>query len=76
MATTESEVQAKREGLKFTRFNTKDGSHPFDALEWESRDAVIPNFKEGGNAFEQLGVEFPKSWSQNATNIVAQKYFR
>ncbi|HEY6551573.1 MAG TPA: vitamin B12-dependent ribonucleotide reductase, partial [Solirubrobacterales bacterium] len=27
-------------------------------------------------AFEQRGVEFPKSWSQNATNIVAQKYFR
>ena len=26
--------------------------------------------------FEQSDVEFPKSWSQNATNIVAQKYFR
>ena len=76
MATTESEVQARREGLKFVRFNTSDGAHPFDELEWETRDAVIPNFKEGGNAFEQLGVEFPKSWSQNATNIVAQKYFR
>jgi ribonucleoside-diphosphate reductase alpha chain len=37
---------------------------------------VIPNYKEGGNAFEQRGVEFPKGWSQNATNIVAQKYFR
>jgi ribonucleoside-diphosphate reductase alpha chain len=37
---------------------------------------VIPNFKEGGNAFEQRDVEFPVSWSQNATNIVAQKYFR
>ncbi|HEX5951513.1 MAG TPA: vitamin B12-dependent ribonucleotide reductase, partial [Actinomycetota bacterium] len=36
----------------------------------------IPNYKEGGNAFEQRDVEFPASWSQNATNIVAQKYFR
>ena len=45
-------------------------------MEWETRDAVIPNFKEGGNAFEQRNVEFPVSWSQNATNIVAQKYFR
>ena len=27
-------------------------------------------------AFEQRDVEFPTSWSQNATNIVAQKYFR
>src|SRR5205814_1450744 len=47
-----------------------------DQNDWEIRDAVIPNFKEGGNAFEQLGVEFPVTWSQNATNIVAQKYFR
>jgi ribonucleoside-diphosphate reductase alpha chain len=63
-------------GLRFKRHFTKEGVHPFDEIEWETRDAVIPNFKEGGNAFEQRGVEFPKSWSQNATNIVAQKYFR
>src|SRR5687768_15607354 len=63
-------------GLEFRRYFTHEGVHPFDEIEWETRDAVIPNFKEGGNAFEQLGVEFPKSWSQNATNIVAQKYFR
>jgi ribonucleoside-diphosphate reductase alpha chain len=63
-------------GLEFRRYFTSEGVHPFDEIEWETRDAVIPNFKEGGNAFEQLGVEFPKSWSQNATNIVAQKYFR
>jgi ribonucleoside-diphosphate reductase alpha chain len=63
-------------GLRFRRYFTQDGVHPFDEIEWETRDAVIPNFKEGGNAFEQRGVEFPKSWSQNATNIVAQKYFR
>src|ERR687891_189478 len=63
-------------GLQFRRYFTRDGVHPFDEVEWETRDAVIPNFKEGRNAFEQRGVEFPKTWSQNATNIVAQKYFR
>ena len=48
--------------------------HPFDAVEWEIRDAVIGD--PAKPAFEQRGVEFPASWSQNATNIVAQKYFR
>ena len=63
-------------GLRFRRHFSTEGTHPFDEVEWETRDAVIPNFKEGGNAFEQRNVEFPVSWSQNATNIVAQKYFR
>ncbi len=76
MATRERDVQSKQRGLRFSRYFTSDGAHPFDEVEWEVRDAVIPNFKEGGNAFEQRGVEFPKGWSQNATNIVAQKYFR
>src|SRR2546430_8075178 len=76
MATKERDVSVKRTGLSFKRYFTKEGIHPFDEVEWETRDAVIPNYKEGGNAFEQRGVEFPASWSQNATNIVAQKYFR
>ena len=76
MATKEHDVKAKRHGLAFKRYFTKEGIHPFDQVEWEIRDAVIPNYKEGGNAFEQHDVEFPVSWSQNATNIVAQKYFR
>jgi ribonucleoside-diphosphate reductase alpha chain len=69
-------VEAVKDGLSFKRHFSSDGVHPFDQIEWETRDAVIPNFKEGGNAFEQRGVEFPVAWSQNATNIVAQKYFR
>ena len=76
MATKERQVRAERGGLTFRRHVTKDDVHPFDGVDWEVRDAVIPNFKSGGNAFEQRGVEFPKGWSQNATNIVAQKYFR
>ena len=76
MATREGDVEVIREGLTCKRFFTQEGTHPFDQVEWETRDAVIPNYKEGGNAFEQRDVEFPRSWSQNATNIVAQKYFR
>ncbi|MEY3925764.1 MAG: hypothetical protein RIQ63_1115, partial [Actinomycetota bacterium] len=49
---------------------------PYDLVAWEKRDARINNWKDGTVAFEQLGVEFPVSWSLNATNIVAQKYFR
>ena len=76
VATKEGDVEVIREGLTFSRYFTTEGRHPFDDVEWETRDAVIPNFKEGGFAFEQRDVEFPISWSQNATNIVAQKYFR
>jgi ribonucleoside-diphosphate reductase alpha chain len=50
--------------------------HPYDQVVWEKRDARISNWKDGSVAFEQLGVEFPVTWSLNATNIVAQKYFR
>ncbi|MFL6204000.1 MAG: vitamin B12-dependent ribonucleotide reductase [Acidimicrobiales bacterium] len=58
------------------RHFTTEGVHPYDELAWEQRDARITNFRDGSVAFEQLGVEFPTTWSVNATNIVAQKYFR
>jgi ribonucleoside-diphosphate reductase alpha chain len=61
-------------GLAIERRFSSPGTHPFDEIEWEVRDAMIGNPESP--AFEQRGVEFPKSWSQNATNIVAQKYFR
>src|SRR5215212_1860137 len=67
-------VRAAAGGLAIERRFTEAGVHPFDAIEWEVRDAVIGD--PAKPAFEQRGVEFPKSWSQNATNIVAQKYFR
>jgi len=63
-------------GLRFVRHFTADGVHPYDEIEWELRDAVIKDWRTGGIAFEQHGVEFPVSWSQNATTIVSQKYFR
>ena len=66
----------ERTGIGIDRFFTRPGVHPYDELEWERRDARLTNYQDGSVAFEQLGVEFPKTWSVNATNIVAQKYFR
>ncbi|MGH2748957.1 MAG: vitamin B12-dependent ribonucleotide reductase [Actinomycetota bacterium] len=62
--------------LKIRRYFTTTGVHPYDEIEWDLRDALIQNYKTGEVAFEQKGVEVPKRWSQNATNIAAQKYFR
>jgi len=62
--------------IGITRRFTSAGTHPFDQIQWERRDARISNWKTGEVAFEQLDVEFPVGWSLNATNIVAQKYFR
>src|SRR5919201_3401727 len=56
------------------RYFTIADRDPFEEIEWELRDAHIPG--KDGPAFEQKDVEFPKFWSQTATNIVAQKYFR
>ena len=58
------------------RHFTTEGTHPYDMVDWERRDARITNFRDGTVAFEQTDVEFPTTWSLNATNIVAQKYFR
>src|SRR5688500_18174428 len=67
-------VTAAGAGVSVPRRFTTSDKHPFDCVEWEIRDAVIGD--PADPAFEQRGVEFPVSWSQNATNIVAQKYFR
>jgi len=60
--------------LEVARYFTSPGVHPFDTVDWELRDARIGHGDRV--AFEQKDVEFPADWSQNATNIVAQKYFR
>src|SRR6478609_563047 len=63
-------------GIGIRRHFTTAGIHPYDEVEWDRRDARITNFRDGTVAFEQLGVEVPVDWSLNATNILAQKYFR
>src|SRR4051812_28087787 len=72
-ATSKAAITTEK-GLVIERRFTSPGVHPYDELDWETRDAIIGDPEKP--AFEQRGVEFPKTWSQNATNIVAQKYFR
>jgi ribonucleoside-diphosphate reductase alpha chain len=62
-------------GLHFDRYFTPPGSHAYDLIEWERRTAGITGEK-GQVIFEQKDVEVPRSWSQLAINVVAQKYFR
>ncbi len=66
----------ERLSIGLRRLFTSPGVDPYDEVVWERRDARISNWKDGTVAFEQPGVEFPVSWSVNATNIVSQKYFR
>src|SRR5437762_9493623 len=72
---TSDGVQAPRAGeLRVERYFTRPGVHPFAEVDWEIRNARIGYGDKV--AFEQKAIEFPKAWSQDATNIVAQKYFR
>ncbi|NCY15748.1 MAG: vitamin B12-dependent ribonucleotide reductase [Actinobacteria bacterium] len=76
MAIAPEQSGAELGTIGIRRHFTTAGTHPYEMMEWERRDARISNWKTGEVAFEQLGVEFPVGWSLNATNIVAQKYFR
>ena len=62
--------------LGLTRHFTTEGIDPYDEVTWERRDARISNYRDSSVVFEQLDVEVPSTWSLNATNILAQKYFR
>src|SRR5881628_2871514 len=72
---TNGNGHGKAKGLRFGRFFTPAGSHAYDLVEWERRTASITGEK-GQVIFEQKDVEVPRSWSQLAINVVAQKYFR
>jgi ribonucleoside-diphosphate reductase alpha chain len=63
------------QGLKFSRRFTKEGVTPFDLFEYDYRTSVIRN-PSGEIVFEMNNVEVPSHWSQIATDILAQKYFR
>lgn len=70
MATT-----TKNKGLEFKRRFSKDGTTPFDMFKYDYRTSIIRN-PSGEVVFEMNNVEVPESWSQIATDILAQKYFR
>ena len=69
-------IAPQRVGIGLRRHFTTEGVHPYDEVTWERRDSRITNYRDNTVAFEQLGVEVPSTWSVNATNILAQKYFR
>jgi len=66
----------KGKGLTIERIYTTEGVHPYDQVKWERRDVVQQNWRTGETVFEQRGVEYPDSWSVNASTIVTTKYFR
>ena len=66
---------APTQGLRFGRMNTKENVSPFDLFEYDYRQSVIKK-PDGSVVFELNDVEVPKGWSQVATDILAQKYFR
>ena len=71
---TDSDSAIFLKGLPVPRVFSTENVEPLDSVEWELKDAVIKN-QNGIPIFEQKNVEFPVSWSQLATNVVASKYF-
>ena len=70
-----SEKRTSTKGLKFPRKYTREDVKVFDLFEYDYRTSVIRN-PSGEVVFEMNNVEVPKQWSQIATDILAQKYFR
>lgn len=62
-------------GLRYNRLFTRDGVDVFSQFEYDYRSSVIRN-PNGEVVFEMKNVEVPRQWSQIATDILAQKYFR
>lgn len=71
---TESATESPSRGLTIERVFSEENKDPFDSVRWELRDAAIRN-QHGEAIFEQKDVEFPVTWSQLSTNVVASKYF-
>ena len=73
-------LTSEQHGLSAATDLLSDGAEtavgPANSIAWAQRDARLLDHRDGSVAFEQLGVEVPAAWSQNATNILAQKYFR
>jgi ribonucleoside-diphosphate reductase alpha chain len=70
-----SATTTNKKGLSFARHYTREDVSPFDMMEYDYRTSVIRN-PNGEKVFEMTNVEVPKHWSQIATDILAQKYFR
>jgi ribonucleoside-diphosphate reductase alpha chain len=74
-AATSAPLSANSKGLTFTRHFTRDGVSPYDMFQYDLRTSIIRN-PNGEIKYEVKDVEVPQHWSQIATDILAQKYFR
>src|ERR1700712_3564675 len=72
---TKKKAGTANKGLKINRYFTQDGIPVYELFKYEKRSSVIRN-PSGDAVFEMNDVEVPASWSQVATDILAQKYFR
>lgn len=61
--------------MKITRKFTREGVSPFDLFSYTNRTSAIKN-PDGSVVFQMNNVEVPSHWSQMATDVLAQKYFR
>lgn len=61
--------------MKISRYFTTAGQDPFSGIEFEKRVSEIRN-PNGTEVFKMEDVLVPKSWSQVATDVITQKYFR
>jgi len=69
-------IAPERGILGIRRHFTTPGIDPYDEIDWEVRTSRLVDHRDGSVAFQQDDVEVPADWSLNATNILAQKYFR
>src|SRR3989338_1570744 len=65
----------EQKGLVIQRYFTQEGQDPYSTVTYEKRSSIIRN-PDGSVVFEMKDVEVPASWSQVATDILAQKYIR
>jgi len=61
--------------MKITRRFTTSGTTPYDMFGYTIRESVLRN-QNGKEIFRMENIEVPEAWSQVATDILAQKYFR
>jgi ribonucleoside-diphosphate reductase alpha chain len=71
----EKEDVTLKDGVAFERHFTKPGENPYDAISWTQRSSVIKE-PDGSVVFEMHDLQVPEGWSQLATDIIVQKYFR
>ncbi|WMJ73652.1 vitamin B12-dependent ribonucleotide reductase [Cytophagaceae bacterium ABcell3] len=75
MTKTANNHKNKSKGIRIKRFFTQPGKNVYDSFSYENRKSSIRN-PTGELVFEMQNIEVPKGWSQVATDILAQKYFR